>query len=143
MTRGVQIYSKSEFSEWIRKYGPSSEETEDAVDIQDIDFVVFSYLTGDLMTIEAKERNGKVKGAQLDTQNVLRQLLMYASESSTVNTKRGIRPIKYHGHHLIQFQNTTPDNGLTKIDGNLVTREDLIKFINFGRELKNNDTKET
>lgn len=129
------IYSKSAFSEWIRKYGPSSLEMEDAVDIEDVDFVIFSYLTGDLMTIEAKERSGKIRMAQEDTHNILRQLLMLSS-GATVDTKRGIRPIKYHGHHLIQFENSTPDNGWTKLDGKYVTKDQLLTFLNFGRLLK-------
>lgn len=135
MTRPVVIYSKSAFSEWIRKYGPSSKETEDAIDIEDVDFVIFNYLTGDLRTIEAKERSGKVRMPQEDTHNVLRQLLMLSS-GATVNTKRGLRAIKYHGHHLIQFQNSTPDDGWIKLDGKYVSKEELVRFLNFGRPLR-------
>lgn len=132
MTRAVQIYSKSAFSEWIRKFGPTSTVDGDAVDIQDIDFVLYSYLTGDLMTLECKERNGHISSAQRDTQNVLRQLLILGSKG-TIATKRGVKSIKYHGHHLIQFQNTNPDDGWTKLDGKMVAREELIKFLNFAR----------
>lgn len=135
MTRGIQVYSKSAFSAWLKDYGPSSAEDKDGIDIQDIDFVIFSYLTGDLMTIEAKERGGKVRMAQGDTQNILRQLLMLSS-GATVHTKRGLRAIKYHGHHLIQFQNSTPDNGWTKLDGKYVTKDQLVTFLNFGRPLR-------
>lgn len=135
MTRGIQIYAKSAFSAWLKKHGPSSREDEDAIDIQDIDFVLFNYLTGDLMTIEAKERKGIVRMPQADTQNVLRQLLMLSS-GATVQTRKGLRQIKYHGHHLIQFQNSNPDDGWIKIDGKTVTKKELITFLNFGRPLK-------
>lgn len=135
MTRQPQYFSKTAFSEWLHNHGPSSVEMEDAVDIQDIDFVIFSYLTGELMTIEAKERNGQVRGAQKDTQNILRQLLILGS-CGTVNTKRGVRPIKYSGHHLIQFQNTTPDDGWVKLNGKLIERDDLLNFLNFGRVIR-------
>lgn len=135
MTRPVVIYSKSAFSEWIRKYGPSSKETEDAIDVEDVDFIIFNYLTGNLMTIEAKERSGRVRMAQEDTHNVLRQLLMLSS-GATVHTKRGIRPIKYQGHHLIQFENSTPDDGWAKLDGKYVTKDQMVTFLNFGRPLK-------
>lgn len=70
MTRPVHIYSKSAFSKWIRKYGPSSKEDEDAIDIEDVDFVIFNYLTGELMTVEAKEQGGKVAGRGLASQFV-------------------------------------------------------------------------
>lgn len=135
MTRGIQIYAKSAFSAWLKKYGPTSEEDGDAIDIEDIDFVIFNYLTGDLMTIEVKERGGTVRMAQADTHNILRQLLMLSS-GATVHTKRGIRPIKYHGHHLIQFQNSTPDDGWIKLDGKTITKEQLLIFLNFGKPLK-------
>lgn len=135
MTRSVQIYSKTEFSAWLKRFGPQSDEFLDAVDIQDIDFVVFAYLIGDIMTLEVKERNGRSSSAQKDTQNIIRQLLML-SHNSTCHTKRGIRTIKYHGHHLIQFENTTPDNGWTKLDGKLISREELRLFLNFGKPLK-------
>lgn len=135
MTRSVQIYAKSAFSAWLKDYGPSSSEGRDGIDIQDIDFVIFCYLTGDLMTVEAKEKGGSVPMAQADTQNILRQLLARSS-GAMVNTKRGIRPIRYHGHHLIQFQNSTPDDGWIRLDGKDVTREQLIMFLNFYRPLK-------
>ena len=143
MTRDIQICSKSEFSGWLKNYGPQADEDLDGVDIQDIDYVVFAYLAGDLMTVEAKERNGYIRKPQRDTQNIIRQLLMLGATNSTVETIRGTRPIKYHGHHLIQFQKTTPDNGWVKLDGKIVTRDQLVKFLNFGREIKENHAPQT
>lgn len=101
-------------------------------DIEDIDFVIFNYITGDIMTLEAKERYGRVGDAQKDTHSTLYQLIMLSS-NATVQTKRGVRPIKYHGHHLIQFQNTTPEDGRIKLNGKHVTKEQLRTFLNFGR----------
>lgn len=138
VVREVQVYSKTEFSEWIRDNGPSSLDSRDAVDIEDIDFVLFSYLTGEIMTLEVKERGALPRMAQKDTQNVLRQLLQLSSPA-TVQTIRGVRKINYRGHHLIQLQNTTPDNGWVKLDGRKVSRNELLLFINFDREIKRFD----
>lgn len=137
MTREVQVYSKTPFSEWIRIYGPDSSEDEDAIDIEDIDYVVFNYLTGDLMTLEEKQNGAGVSKAQADTHHVVSQLLAIAS-GDIVGTRRGPRRITYHGHHLIQFENTGPEDGLIKIDGKIVNKEELVRFVNFGKPLKKN-----
>jgi len=55
MTKGVQHYAKSNFSAWIKEHGPSSDKDKDAIDVQDVDYVLHNYLTGDLMTLETKE----------------------------------------------------------------------------------------
>ena len=133
MSKQPIIYSKSAFSKWL--YEEVWPWLEGTTDIEDIDFVIFNYITGDLMTLETKERKGTMSSAQRDTQNVLRQLLMLRS-GATIHTKRGVRPIKYHGHHLLQFQYSTPDDGWVMLDSKYVTREQLITFLNFGRPLK-------
>jgi len=135
MTTGVRVYSKTPFSEWVRLYGPSSEEWGDAIDIEDVDYIVFNYLTGDLMTLEEKQQNKGVSRAQGDTHHVLSQLLSLSS-GSVVDTLRGSRKITYHGHHLIQFENTGPEDGAIRLDGKHVTRDELIQFINFGKCLR-------
>lgn len=38
---------------------------------------------------------------------------------------------KYRGCHVLQFSNTTPDNGSMLIDGQLVSRATLLKFLKF------------
>jgi len=130
MSKPILVYSKSAFSKWL--YEEVWPWLEGTTDIEDIDFVIFNYMTGDLMTLETKERKGVMGSAQRDTHNVLRQLLMLSS-GATVHTKRGVRPIKYHGHHLLQFQNSTPDDGWVKLDGKYITKEQLITFLCFGR----------
>lgn len=132
MTRGVQYYAKSKFSAWIKKYGPSSDKDKDAIDVQDVDYVLHSYLTGDLMTLETKEKGGKPSDAQKDTQSVIKQLLRLGAISGTVINNRG-RKINYLGHYLVQFENTTPDDGWVKVDGVIFERDTFIRFLNFGR----------
>lgn len=135
MTKGVEVYSKTPFSEWIRIYGPDSKAETDSIDIEDVDYVVFNYLTGDLMTLEEKQKGAWVSEAQGDTHHVISQMLAIAS-GSVVNTLRGARKITYHGHHVIQFENTGPEDGLIKIDGKIVSKEALVRFVNFGKPLK-------
>jgi hypothetical protein len=130
MTKPTLIYAKTAFSEWIRRNGPPSTE----VDVEDVDFVLFSYLTGDFLTLETKERGGYMSTAQKDTAKVISQFLRLSS-GATIDTKRGLRPIKYHGHHLVQFQNTTPDDGWIRLDGKTITKQDFLLFLNFGRAL--------
>lgn len=132
MTKEVQHYAKSNFSAWIKKYGPSSDKDKDAIDVQDIDYVLHSYLTGDLMTLETKEYGGEPSGAQKDTQSVIEQLLRLGAISGTVFNNRG-KKINYHGHYLVQFENTTPDDGWVKVDGVIWERNAFIRFLNFGR----------
>jgi len=133
MVKPILVYSKSAFSEWLyTKVWPWFDGN---TDIQDIDFVVFNYITGDIMTLESKERNGHLSSAQRDTHNILRQLLMFGAANSTIDTKRGLRPIHYRGHHVIVFQNTTPDDGWVRVDGTIVSRDEFIQFLNFGRRI--------
>ena len=132
MSRQTECYRKSAFSEWLSKYGPAW--FEGHTDIQDIDFIIFNYLTGDILTLEVKEFENSTQQAQNDTQNIIKQLLSLSS-GKIVNTLRGKRPIIYHGHHLIQFLHTTPDDGSTMLDGQPIGKYALIKFLNFGKEV--------
>jgi hypothetical protein len=139
MTKPVRVYSKTPFSQWVRIYGPDSEANTDAIDIEDIDYIVFGYLTGDLMTLEEKQNGATSSDAQGDTHHVVTQMLRLAS-GKVVDTQRGPRAITYRGHHLIQFDKTGPEDGGIRVDGKAVTKEELARFINFGKPLTNHRT---
>lgn len=40
---------------------------------------------------------------------------------------------KYYGFHLLQFENTTPDDGMTRLYPHklILTRDELVKFLKF------------
>ncbi len=118
-TRKVQYTSKSPFSTWIRtpteldskKYGFRN---------YDVDHVWMKKernSAGFWMRIEEKTRNGRMSPGQKD---------MFRHIHETTNDI-----VNYKGFHLLVFSNTTPDNGYTYLDGETITRKDLIEFLEF------------
>jgi len=132
MTRKRNDNHSTEFGLWIRDFGPDSRR--DKLDVENLDYVIFNYGTGDLALIEEK-RFGKIPTrAQWDTLGVVDQLLKHGADSGKlIKTLRGWRKIKYHGLFLLRFENTTPDDGWMELNGKRISRNELMRFLNFNR----------
>ena len=82
-----------------------------------IDYVWRNYKTGHWMLIEEKRHMAKVKRWQREIFN----LLAWCSKHHP----------KFHGFHVLQFENTSPKDGEIFLDGRKITKEQLINFLRF------------
>jgi hypothetical protein len=103
------------------------------VSITDLDFVIFHYRRGWFMTIEAKQFGARPSKSQQEIFDIISEFLTRVS-GMIVTTMRGDRPIEYRGHHLVQFEKTTPDDSQwIRVDGVQITRNEWIVFLESGR----------
>lgn len=85
-----------------------------------IDYFWRDYKTKDFMFIEEKRYKSKVTYAQRESFVFLDNVLQ-------------CHP-KYHGFHILQFENTSPEDGKIFLDHKEITKEELIKFLRFEME---------
>lgn len=83
-----------------------------------IDYIWRNYKTRKWMLIEEKRYMSPLKFPQSEL------LSLVDNASKNDNT--------YYGLHLLQFEHTDPDDGKIFIDGVAVTKDELIKFLQFG-----------
>lgn len=114
------------FSAWLRAL-PAPLDSRTCV-AHNLDYVWHNYRDGWLLTIEEKRFGGQSDRSQQDTHNTVAQLLRVAS-GTVVETLRGPRPIHYHGHYVVRFENTTPDDGALWINGAPSARDDVIALL--------------
>jgi hypothetical protein len=126
MTLQRKYPGASNFSNWLRQ--------QEAIDSSkgyvttDVDYIWKNYKTGAWMIIEEKCRMAKPSFCQSEILKMLDKLV-WASEGYGKD---------YYGCHLIQFENTSPDDGKIYIDAELRTKEELIAFVQFEQlEVKN------
>lgn len=105
----------TQFSEWLRNQ-PNLDSTLGFI-ATDIDYVWENYKTGKWYFIEEKRHQKDVTQTQRNTFNRLNKLAK--------NDKN------YCGYYLIQFENTSPDDGKIWLNRKLITKEDLIQFLLF------------
>jgi len=126
------------FSLWLRSTpeGTDNGKNFDSryVSNHNLDFIWHNYKEHWFMLIEEK-RFGAIPStdAQRDTHGMLHQMLVAASGHKVTTVWRGVRPIQYIGYYKIVFEKTTPDDSdWIRINYELVTREQLIKFLQLG-----------
>ena len=132
-------------NKWIREH-PDLDSRRIGLDVQDIDFILHFYVKAWLMSLEIKhgfyytDRSGHIRHnvpdfAQDDTQSVVSQLFHIGSTDPTRELQRKIpnRPtrVTFYGHHVVQLERTTPDNGSLRIDGITYTPEQFVEFLTF------------
>jgi len=105
-----------------------------ACDSENLDYIWFAYDECKIMLLEEKRFNGKQSFPQRDTHGIIHQALEFACKSRLEfkresPSKNG--PIEYFGYHLIQFENTNPEDGWVKIDNIEVASEQLLAFLRF------------
>jgi hypothetical protein len=110
----------SHFSGWIRNNLPDSNT---GFYVSDIDYYLFNVKLKKGLILEEKTHMGSVKLWQRDMYKRIQRWIRLGS------VKDGW---EWLGCHLIQFENTSPDDGAVYVDHKQVMREELIKFLSFG-----------
>ena len=123
----------SPFGMWLREH-PDLDSRRIHLDIEDIDFIPFLYERGLLSLLE--EKIGYLNFptvAQADTHGVIDQALRFAFAHPDFMASRYFsgRPnkITYGGYHLVQFENTNPDDGGIHLNGMPISQEDFTSFL--------------
>jgi hypothetical protein len=138
MTRGQYLSEDSwgtPFSRWLREYGPDSQRG--GLDVQNLDYVLFNYKDGSIGLLEEKQYWGKQSAAQADTHGIVAQLIEDACKRGVkVKTRRGWRPMRWSGYHLLRFSAAGPaDSTGIEWDGVQITAEELRqKMAAFGTQ---------
>lgn len=119
MTRKEITGTRSlDFSKWVREMLPDSQTGYSA---SDLDFILWNWKTKNLMFLEIKTRNAKVRQGQK---------MMFENINKWIKT--GIdNDWKYHGFHLITFENSSFEDGKCYFDNQEITQEELIKKLSF------------
>ncbi|MCD6297942.1 MAG: hypothetical protein J7M30_12405 [Deltaproteobacteria bacterium] len=119
MTRKRFDSHSTEFGLWLRKQ--RNIDSSLGYIATNIDYVWRNYKTGDWMLIEEKRYMTKVKRWQQEIFN----LLTWCSKHHP----------KFHGFHILQFENTSPEDGEIFLDGRKITKEELINFLQFSEKI--------
>ena len=82
-----------------------------------VDYIWANYKTGDWMLIGEKRFKASVTFSQSQLLNKLDVLC------------RGDK--QYHGLHILRFENTSPEDGEIRLDGNIITKPQLLEFLQF------------
>jgi len=106
----------TEFGLWIREQ--SEIDSTKGFCATNIDYVWNNYKTGDWMMIEEKRYGHQPKFPQTE---LFKLVDMCAKKDS-----------KYHGFHVLVFENTSPADGQIFLDDKQITTHELIKFLQFG-----------
>ena len=126
-----QSTKRTEFSDWLRGEIDGVETaavvwdpSEDHIRVMDIDWVIWKkedndYGDGPFMFIEEKQYFGKIKHDQA--------FFMKKLDNSLSITD----PYYFHGYHLLQFENTHPENGDIILNGNWISTAEFMKFWTF------------
>lgn len=115
MTRKRIDEHSTEFGLWLR-YQPEIDSSIGYI-ATNIDYMWRNYKTGQWMLIEEKRHNAQVKPWQRQMFDILNWC--------------GKKHPRFYGFHTIVFENTGPEDGKIFLDGKLVSKEQLIKFLMF------------
>lgn len=118
MTRKRNDEHGTEFGDWLRE----QKEIDSSLGFvtTNIDYVWLNYKTGDWMIIEEKRYSYDVTFSQKKIFKMVHQAL-----------KSSLHKNKYHGLHLLVFENTSPDDGKIFLDRKEITKEVLFRFLTF------------
>lgn len=132
MVRQSNDGTGTEFSHWFRENAmlyPSSRSDlpkscdpyiEPLFTVHNLDYILRCYQghnAGKWMLLEEKRFSSKMRFAQ--------QEAFKPVESACLLDKN------FQGFHLVQFENTTPDDGRIWLDGNNIHKDDFVQFIRF------------
>ena len=82
-----------------------------------LDYIWKNYFTGLWLLLEEKRYNSKMTFSQKE---MFRDLDAEARKNN-----------KYCGFHLLVFEKTSPKDGIIRLNGSIITTEQLIKFLRF------------
>lgn len=115
MTRQRNDSHSTEFGLWLRKQ-PEIDSKLGYVG-HNIDYLWLYYKTGKWMLIEEKRYCAECGYSQKEAFKIIHK---------ACKTDKN-----YHGFHLIQFDCTSPDDSSIWLDGKIITKENLIAFLQF------------
>lgn len=115
MTRQRDDSHSTEFGLWLR----NQSEIDSGLGFvtTNLDYIWANYKTGDWMLIEEKRHGSLLHLYQKQLFNKLDKLCQHDK--------------LYHGFHTLVFQNTSPDDGAIWLDNKVVTKEQLLEFLQF------------
>lgn len=115
MTKPRYDAQGTEFGLWLRKQKKISSDI--GFITTDIDYIWGNYETGEWMIIEEKRHSGLLPFYQEELFNKIDKLCRVDR--------------LYCGFHKVVFENTNPDDGKIWLDGKVVMKEELLKFLRF------------
>lgn len=115
MTRQRNDSHSTEFGLWLRE----QKEIDSSLGFvaTNVDYLWRNYKTGCWMLIEEKRYGSIAKYPQTE----MFSLLDRACKNDP----------KYKGFHYLIFENTSPEDGSITLDGQQISKDDLIKFLKF------------
>lgn len=133
---GTAVERSTTFSLWLRDlpYPYTSQNFSN----QNLDYIWHNYREHWFITIEEKTRGGSDPDnpsamAQRDTHGIVEQMLKHADGSKVQTLFRGQRAMRYRGHYLVVFQNTSPDDSAwVTINDLFVTRSEFMDWLRRG-----------
>lgn len=121
MTKDRTYEGSTEFSLWLRKQ--TELDSHLGYSASDIDFMWFNRQSKKWMLIEEKRYGWFPSKDQ-------RQMFKIINKACA-NDKN------YRGYHLLVFENTNPDDGLIHLNNKDISKEDLLKFLQFDEHIIN------
>lgn len=115
MTKPRYDEHSTEFGLWLREQPNIDSSLGFAA--SNIDFMWRNYNTGQWMFIEEKRCNGKLTWSQEQIFDII--------HNACKNAKG------YCGFYVLTFEHTNPDDGCIYLDGDEITKEELLQFLCF------------
>lgn len=128
----------TEFGRWMRKH-PRLHSVRDRISVTNVDYVQYLYedAAGDahMMLLEEKCYRANLTITQSDTISIIHQAMWQTYCVNRHQPQRGYfddQPrLHYHGWHVLQFEQTSPDDGIIWIDACQVSSNTLGSFLRF------------
>jgi len=115
MTQQRRDSHSTQFGLWLREQAEIDSKL--GYTATNIDYLWHNYKTGVWMLIEEKRYMSQVKFPQTKMLEIL--------------DKVSQNDVRYKGLFIVVFEKTSPDDGRIWIDGKEVTKQDLVKFLQF------------
>jgi len=117
LTRQRYDSHSTEFGLWLRQQA----EIDSSLGFvtTNVDYIWENYKTGEWMLIEEKRFMGVLSFSQ---KNQFNRLYKHINKDS-----------KFKGFHLLQFENTNPDDGKVFLDHKEINKQELLDFLSFKR----------
>ena len=118
------------FSHWLRGLAPPLDSK--MFDNQNLDYIWHNYRQAWFITLEEKRYGKRSSQAQMDTHNIVAQMLTLASPA-WVSTLRGLRKVEYRGHYVVIFDKTSPDDSrIIFVNEQEIDKAMLLSLLTYG-----------
>lgn len=96
------------------------------------------FMHGHIMLVEEKQYDREMTFAQVDTLGIIHQAIQHSfrNPSFRIKRKNPTRPTKiaYYGYNLIQFERTSPTDGIIRVNKIKITEQELLRFFQFDKD---------